>query len=220
VRERDQDRAGRICRNARGAVRRWACAGRGSRATRTRCDAVRAGCSDRFPRSEGSWPKSWFKGRCVYRDRRARGEEQGARDRDWTESSHGTSTGALLWAQQIGVGEWRLDVHSRSAEGPVGTSGRGSAVGVARTQHRAGRDPAVYFRGLVGARGDVAQLEEHRVRIAGVRGSSPLISTIPLNVLVHRPGLGVYLSACLTNHSWMGSSRPSRTRHGAPLWSD
>jgi putative membrane protein len=28
------------------------------------------------------------------------------------------------------------------------------------------------------ARGDVAQLEEHRVRIAGVRGSSPLISTI------------------------------------------
>jgi hypothetical protein len=27
------------------------------------------------------------------------------------------------------------------------------------------------------ARGDVAQLEEHRVRIAGVRGSSPLIST-------------------------------------------
>ena len=29
------------------------------------------------------------------------------------------------------------------------------------------------------ARGDVAQLEEHRVRIAGVRGSSPLISTTP-----------------------------------------
>ena len=28
------------------------------------------------------------------------------------------------------------------------------------------------------SRGDVAQLEEHRVRIAGVRGSSPLISTI------------------------------------------
>ena len=28
------------------------------------------------------------------------------------------------------------------------------------------------------ARGDVAQLGEHRVRIAGVRGSSPLISTI------------------------------------------
>ena len=28
-------------------------------------------------------------------------------------------------------------------------------------------------------RGDVAQLEEHRVRIAGVRGSSPLISTTP-----------------------------------------
>jgi hypothetical protein len=27
--------------------------------------------------------------------------------------------------------------------------------------------------------GDVAQLEEHRVRIAGVRGSSPLISTTP-----------------------------------------
>jgi hypothetical protein len=27
------------------------------------------------------------------------------------------------------------------------------------------------------SRGDVAQLEEHRVRIAGVRGSSPLIST-------------------------------------------
>ena len=29
------------------------------------------------------------------------------------------------------------------------------------------------------SRGDVAQLEEHRVRIAGVRGSSPLISTTP-----------------------------------------
>src|SRR5439155_24688747 len=29
------------------------------------------------------------------------------------------------------------------------------------------------------SRGDVAQLGEHRVRIAGVRGSSPLISTIP-----------------------------------------
>ena len=29
-------------------------------------------------------------------------------------------------------------------------------------------------------RGDVAQLEEHRVRIAGVRGSSPLISTTSL----------------------------------------
>jgi hypothetical protein len=27
--------------------------------------------------------------------------------------------------------------------------------------------------------GDVAQLGEHRVRIAGVRGSSPLISTTP-----------------------------------------
>src|SRR3990172_7694273 len=35
--------------------------------------------------------------------------------------------------------------------------------------------PTVYS----GARGDVAQLGEHRVRIAGVRGSSPLISTIP-----------------------------------------
>ena len=34
-------------------------------------------------------------------------------------------------------------------------------------------------------RGDVAQLEEHRVRIAGVRGSSPLISTTFL-----RPGPG------------------------------
>ena len=30
-----------------------------------------------------------------------------------------------------------------------------------------------------GSRGDVAQLGEHCVRIAGVRGSSPLISTIP-----------------------------------------
>ena len=32
--------------------------------------------------------------------------------------------------------------------------------------------------------GDVAQLGEHRVRIAGVRGSSPLISTI--TALPHR----------------------------------
>ena len=42
----------------------------------------------------------------------------------------------------------------------------------------------VRFRGraaiLAPARGDVAQLGEHRVRIAGVRGSSPLISTRPL----------------------------------------
>ena len=35
------------------------------------------------------------------------------------------------------------------------------------------RDPVVDSA----ARGDVAQLGEHRVRIAGVRGSSPLIST-------------------------------------------
>ena len=35
------------------------------------------------------------------------------------------------------------------------------------------------------ARGDVAQLGEHRVRIAGVRGSSPLISTI--HVMVGEP---------------------------------
>ena len=34
-----------------------------------------------------------------------------------------------------------------------------------------------------GAGGDVAQLEEHRVRIAGVRGSSPLISTKPFTAL-------------------------------------
>ena len=37
-----------------------------------------------------------------------------------------------------------------------------------------GRERAI----LAPARGDVAQLGEHRVRIAGVRGSSPLISTI------------------------------------------
>jgi hypothetical protein len=34
------------------------------------------------------------------------------------------------------------------------------------------------FAILAAGRGDVAQLGEHRVRIAGVRGSSPLISTI------------------------------------------
>src|SRR6187397_1485346 len=43
--------------------------------------------------------------------------------------------------------------------------------------------PAVYCRAEATNRGraspgDVAQLEEHCVRIAGVRGSSPLISTI------------------------------------------
>ena len=37
------------------------------------------------------------------------------------------------------------------------------------------------------SRGDVAQLEEHRVRIAGVRGSSPLISTIPLPTTASYP---------------------------------
>jgi hypothetical protein len=42
------------------------------------------------------------------------------------------------------------------------------------------RDDSGPFARVV--RGDVAQLEEHRVRIAGVRGSSPLISTIPLPV--------------------------------------
>src|SRR5437899_1383629 len=36
--------------------------------------------------------------------------------------------------------------------------------------------PLLYFRPALG---DVAQLGEHRVRIAGVRGSSPLISTNP-----------------------------------------
>ena len=38
-----------------------------------------------------------------------------------------------------------------------------------------------------GARGDVAQLEEHRVRIAGVRGSSPLISTTLISTTTPRP---------------------------------
>src|SRR3954452_8916176 len=37
------------------------------------------------------------------------------------------------------------------------------------------------------ARGDVAQLGEHRVRIAGVRGSSPLISTTLLATIPTRP---------------------------------
>jgi hypothetical protein len=37
------------------------------------------------------------------------------------------------------------------------------------------------------SRGDVAQLEEHRVRIAGVRGSSPLISTKPQAAWVETP---------------------------------
>ena len=54
--------------------------------------------------------------------------------------------------------------------------------GVARVGTRRDR-PAGRSRGRPvlhsDARGDVAQLGEHRVRIAGVRGSSPLISTIP-----------------------------------------
>jgi hypothetical protein len=41
-------------------------------------------------------------------------------------------------------------------------------------------DPLLYSPS---ARGDVAQLGEHRVRIAGVRGSSPLISTTPTAIL-------------------------------------
>ena len=52
----------------------------------------------------------------------------------------------------------------------------------------AGRRRALYTRHRSApravARGDVAQLEEHRVRIAGVRGSSPLISTTSV---VERP---------------------------------
>ena len=45
-------------------------------------------------------------------------------------------------------------------------------------------------------RGDVAQLEEHRVRIAGVRGSSPLISTTTRSCLaeavrLRRPAAGM-----------------------------
>ena len=40
-------------------------------------------------------------------------------------------------------------------------------------------------------RGDVAQLGEHRVRIAGVRGSSPLISTTLPGALRDMPAHGV-----------------------------
>jgi hypothetical protein len=58
-----------------------------------------------------------------------------------------------------------------------------SAVGLLRDPDRSAAR-GTRQRGSLGgrlvdspARGDVAQLEEHRVRIAGVRGSSPLIST-------------------------------------------
>src|SRR5665811_281095 len=40
------------------------------------------------------------------------------------------------------------------------------------------------------SRGDVAQLEEHRVRIAGVRGSSPLISTTSHAIGIPKPPAG------------------------------
>ena len=56
----------------------------------------------------------------------------------------------------------------------------GALDGVVRCARQAGV-LSCYTLAPVGAlrrlRGDVAQLEEHRVRIAGVRGSSPLIST-------------------------------------------
>ena len=57
------------------------------------------------------------------------------------------------------------------------------SVGPARVPGRT-RRPVLHFRPAIpppragpARRGDVAQPEEHRVRIAGVRGSSPLIST-------------------------------------------
>ena len=53
------------------------------------------------------------------------------------------------------------------------------------------------------ARGDVAQLGEHRVRIAGVRGSSPLISTTPFSD--HRSSGKVASPA-----GWIRPSRSSR----------
>jgi hypothetical protein len=58
-------------------------------------------------------------------------------------------------------------------------------------------------------RGDVAQLEEHCVRIAGVRGSSPLISTIfsgPPIALSRDP----LQARSATARSWTAASRPER----------
>ena len=56
------------------------------------------------------------------------------------------------------------------------------------------------------ARGDVAQLEEHCVRIAGVRGSSPLISTIPSRPSVHASSA----SAPWSSAAWSCSQRRHR----------
>jgi hypothetical protein len=74
---------------------------------------------------------------------------------------------------------WRARPQKAARTGPRATLGPGfRAPGAARSR-RSFAAPA---------RGDVAQPEEHRVRIAGVRGSSPLISTTsPAPPLCHPP---------------------------------
>ena len=61
------------------------------------------------------------------------------------------------------------------------SAGRAACDGGPAEPVRSSRDPVLHSV----ARGDVAQLGEHRVRIAGVRGSSPLISTTVPAMIPH-----------------------------------
>src|SRR5450759_709087 len=64
--------------------------------------------------------------------------------------------------------------------------------------------------------GDVAQLEEHRVRIAGVRGSSPLISTTSHDIGIPNLLSGGPMSCpdwpFTATRRFDGSIRPARVR--------
>jgi hypothetical protein len=87
------------------------------------------------------------------------------------------------------MNNWQIQPRIARRSGSHGARDRSaarghSAVGLLRDPDRSAAR-GTRQRGSLGgrlvdspARGDVAQLEEHRVRIAGVRGSSPLISTI------------------------------------------
>ena len=114
--------------------------------------------------------------------------------------------------------------HVRTAySGPIAVRRRGRAPRHSLWATRSGRaGTRVRLPRPIGGRvrhralrGDVAQLEEHRVRIAGVRGSSPLIST---TLRRHSEGSSARVRVC-TAGWWPspgGGSRPALSAfHGS-----
>ena len=112
----------------------------------------------------------------VRRQRRSLPERQ----RDEQDRANDLDTGRDLEAAETPACQRSRHVHGpprqrgpETGEEPEGDRHSRQPIGATGGRPRA--DPVL---NCATARGDVAQLGEHRVRIAGVRGSSPLISTI------------------------------------------